>query len=59
MNNSCTEKVRGNGNCEGFFVGYEYDDQAQKCKDYGVSGCSYETPFKTLEECQKACEKDK
>ena len=53
----CKQKVKGNGMCEAYFVGYEFDNSVGKCVEKGVSGCSFEAPFKTLEECQNVCEK--
>ena len=53
----CKQKVKGNGMCEAYFEGYEFDNSVDKCVKKGVSGCSFETPFKTLEECQSVCEK--
>jgi hypothetical protein len=53
----CKQKVKGNGLCEAYFEGYEFDNSVGKCVKKGVSGCSFEAPFKTLEECQNVCEK--
>jgi len=56
--NPCKQKVKGKGICEAFWIGYQYADSQGKCVEEGVSGCSFETPFDSLEECQKACEKE-
>ncbi len=53
----CSEKVVGIGLCEAMGIGYEFNSETGKCIKRGVSGCSIETPFKTLEECQEVCEK--
>jgi len=66
----CSEKVKGIGDCsmevgdsvdnqiaEIGRVGYEFDSTLKKCVKKVVSGCSFEIPFKTLEECQEVCEK--
>ncbi|MCK4744822.1 hypothetical protein KAS41_02060 [Candidatus Parcubacteria bacterium] len=53
----CGEKVTGEGNCPGAWLGYEFDQNEGICIKRGVSGCSYKTPFETLEECQEVCEK--
>jgi len=53
----CTQKVKGNGMCEAYFEGYEFDNSVGECVKKGVSGCSFEAPFRTLEECQSSCEK--
>ena len=53
----CGEKVTGEGNCPGAWLGYEFDQNEGICIKKGVSGCSYKTPFKTFEECQEVCEK--
>lgn len=52
----CKEKVLPLGDtCKTLFYGYEYSDG--KCAMKGVNGCGYKTPFESLEECQKVCEK--
>jgi len=45
--------------CQGFSVGYEFDSGIKKCieKVVDCSCRSFKTPFKSLEECQKVCEK--
>jgi len=53
----CKQKVKGNGMCEAYSEGYEFDNSVGKCVKKGVSGCSFEVPFKTLKECQSVCEK--
>jgi len=53
----CKQKVKGNGVCDAYFQGYEFDNSIGKCVVKGVSGCSFEAPFNTLEECQSVCEK--
>lgn len=53
--NICEQEVEGEGPCDAYFVGYEYNEEKNKCVEQGVSGCSYETPFKTLRECTKKC----
>ena len=52
----CGEKVEGVGYCRDFREGYEFDSTLEKCIKKGVSGCSFEIPFETLEECQEVCE---
>ncbi len=54
---SCQQKVKGIGICDAYFEGYEFDNFAGKCVKKGVSGCSFEAAFKTLEDCQKSCVK--
>ncbi|MCK4729692.1 MAG: hypothetical protein KAT28_00085 [Candidatus Aenigmarchaeota archaeon] len=53
----CSEKVVGIGDCKILRIGYEFDSAAGKCIKEGINGCSFETPFETLEECQEVCEK--
>ena len=53
----CKQMVGGNGMCEAYFEGYEFDNSVGICVKKGVSGCSFESPFETLEECQIACER--
>ncbi|MBW2981792.1 hypothetical protein KY343_02825 [Candidatus Woesearchaeota archaeon] len=53
----CKQKVKGEGICEAFFIGYEYNSSQGKCIEQGVSGCSIKAPFDSLEECQRVCEK--
>jgi len=53
----CDQKVGGFGMCKALREGYEFDHSSGKCLKRGVSGCSFEIPFETSEECQKACEK--
>ena len=43
--------------CEATWLGYEFDKNKKVCVEKNVTGCSFETPFKTLEECQEVCEK--
>ena len=52
----CKKKAKGSGDCFGITIGYEYDISAKKCKQVSISGCSYFSPFRTLEECKKMCE---
>ncbi len=54
---ACEQRVKGNGLCEAYFEGYEFDKSVNKCVKRGVSGCSFETPFSTLEECRGVCKK--
>src|SRR3989338_1841281 len=37
---ACQQKVRGNGVCDAYFEGYEFDNSAGKCVKKGASGCS-------------------
>ncbi|MCK5123477.1 MAG: hypothetical protein KAQ87_05035 [Candidatus Pacebacteria bacterium] len=56
----CSEKVTFDSPCHMSKIinGYEFDLTLNKCKEVSVyGGCSFETPFKTLEECQEVCEK--
>ena len=53
----CSEKVKGFGDCDGCHWGYEFDAETGKCVKKVVCGCSFEIPFKSLEECQRVCEK--
>ena len=58
----CSEKVIGivlHGASNVLAIGYEYDLEVGKCVKKTMSGCSVQTPFETLEECQEVCEKDK
>ncbi len=55
----CNEKVKGVGYCRGFREGYEFDSETGKCVKKGASGCSFEIPFESLEECQEVCENNK
>ena len=54
----CDEKVKGIGPCDAYRMGYEFNSETGKCVKKGVSGCSFEIPFQTFEECQEVCEKD-
>ena len=58
----CSEKVKGIGGINGIdctvvSFGYEFDSVTEKCVMRAVNGCSFKTPFKSLEECQEVCEK--
>jgi len=53
----CGEKVKGDNGCGAQWFGYEFDQGKEICVTKVVVGCSFETPFKTLEECQEVCEK--
>ena len=55
----CGEKVVGVGLCEALGIGYEFNSETGKCIKRGVSGCSFEIPFQSLEECQEVCEEVK
>ena len=56
----CGEKVKFDSPCylSRIIEGYEFDPVLNKCKEITVyGGCSFETPFESLEECQEVCEK--
>ncbi|MCK4591866.1 hypothetical protein KAT63_00330 [Candidatus Parcubacteria bacterium] len=58
----CSEKVKdlsgvNDIDCAVILFGYEYDSVTEKCVTKAVDGCSFETPFNSLEECQEVCEK--
>ena len=62
----CSEKVIGMGqkmpdgavtSCPRVWSGYEFDLNSKKCVEKRVGGCSVQSPFETLEECQEVCEK--
>jgi len=54
----CKQKVTGEGLCEAYFEGFQYDSASESCIKQGVSGCSLVgSPFNSLEACQLACEK--
>ena len=56
----CGEKVKKDEICSASFgIGYEFNLETKKCIQKGVSGCSVESPFKTLEECQEVCEENR
>lgn len=50
----CDQKVEGFGLCKAYFEGYEFDGAS--CVKMGVSGCSFSSPFDSLEECRSECE---
>lgn len=51
----CDQKVRGIGSCDAAGIGYEFDSGTEKCAKKIASGCTFEIPFNSLEECQEAC----
>ncbi|MCK5123407.1 MAG: hypothetical protein KAQ87_04660 [Candidatus Pacebacteria bacterium] len=56
----CGEKVKFDSLCHmsKIIKGYEFDPSLNKRMEVNVhGGCSFETPFQTLEECQEVCEK--
>lgn len=58
----CSQKVKITGICEGKLIddiGYQFNSEIGKCveKVVGGTGCRIETPFNSLEECQKVCGK--
>ncbi|MCK4520840.1 hypothetical protein KAT95_03190 [Candidatus Parcubacteria bacterium] len=53
----CIKKVKIIGDCDAEVQGYEFNLDTEKCIAVDGSGCSVETPFNSLEECQKVCEK--
>jgi len=52
---SCKQKISGQGFCEAYFEGYQYDELEKECQKVSTSGCSATIPFGSLEECQKEC----
>ncbi len=55
----CGQKVKFDPMCQIAIVvyGYEFDSFLEKCKEVNAGGgCDLETPFNSLEECQKVCE---
>lgn len=59
----CSEKVKdisgvNDIDCAVILFGYEYDSVTEKCVMKAVDGCSFETPFNSLEECREVCKKD-
>lgn len=44
--------------CEVAALGYEFDSTIKKCNIKSSGECGVETPFNSLEECQKTCESD-
>ncbi|MBA4319674.1 MAG: hypothetical protein C0412_14835 [Flavobacterium sp.] len=51
----CGQRVKFSGACESIAIGFEFDSNSGKCvKKNG--NCHVETPFTSLEECQKVCE---
>ena len=56
---NCDASAFSIGNCDAWFEGAYFDKKSHTCKKIGVSGCSADIPFKTLEECRIACEKTK
>ncbi len=52
----CSQKVAGIGLCKMIYEGYEFNESENKCVRNTASGCSFEIPFSSIEECQKTCE---
>jgi predicted secreted protein len=52
----CDQKVTS-GPCKCAAVGYEFDSILGLCSQVGAGCCDFSTPFNSLEECEKACEK--
>jgi len=48
----CYESVGATGICDAYFEGYEYNFDNNDCVKRGISGCSGNTPFISLEECE-------
>ena len=53
----CGEKVSASGNCAAMPRGYQYNKKKNECEVIHGSGCSINTPFETMEDCQKKCKK--
>ena len=53
-NAACRQKPE-TGPCKGLFRIYYFDSAARTCKEFIWGGCQGSVPFKTLDECQKAC----
>lgn len=51
----CGQKVSGNGACEAYREGFEFDRDSGECIKRGASGCSFNVPFETLRDCETAC----
>jgi Kunitz/Bovine pancreatic trypsin inhibitor domain/Uncharacterized protein conserved in bacteria (DUF2330) len=43
------------GPCKGMFESYYFDSVSHSCKMFIWGGCQGSVPFRTLDECQKAC----
>ena len=56
LNPLCSKKVKLVGPCDAEVQGYEFSLDTGKCIVINGSACSVETPFDSLEECQKICE---
>jgi Kunitz/Bovine pancreatic trypsin inhibitor domain len=50
----CRQKPE-RGPCKGLFESYYFDPVSQSCKMFIWGGCQGSVPFRTLDECQKAC----
>jgi hypothetical protein len=52
----CKQKVKFSGNCKMSIISYEFDANSGMCVEKRGGGCKGSSPFKSLEECKKACE---
>ncbi len=52
---ACQEKVV-RGPCKALFTVFYFDESSRRCKSAFWGGCEGVVPFKTLDDCQKACE---
>ena len=52
----CSAKIVGIGNCEAYITGVFFNPITGKCESGGVSGCSADTPFQSINLCQQFCE---
>ena len=53
--NSCELPAVSMGNCDDYASGFEY--QNGTCKEVFLSGCEFEIPFETQEDCRASCNK--
>ena len=54
-NNAICLKKPDRGPCKGLFESYYFDAASHSCKMFIWGGCQGSVPFRTLDECQKAC----
>ncbi len=53
---SCTSPALSIGNCQQTFTGARFNEVTKNCEDVNLIGCSADLPFKTVAECETACQ---
>lgn len=56
--NKCSQNVYSVGKCAQKVYGYEFDEVKNSCVETIMIGCSTQTPFESIIQCQSSCYSD-